>query len=95
MVTRGPIAWSGKCAGRDAYHSSEVIRRGSLRALKQRGVTHLDPSFDTWKFWLSSAAMFAGLLTIALLPSCAKAAELQPHSQAQWTAHIEQSICAD
>lgn len=31
---------------------------------------HLKPSFDTWKFWLSSAAMFAGLLTIALLPSC-------------------------
>jgi hypothetical protein len=51
----------------------------------------LDPSFDTWKFWLSSAAMFAGLLTIALLPSCAKAAELQPHSQGRRTAHIEQS----
>jgi hypothetical protein len=30
----------------------------------------LHPSFDTWKFWLSSAAIFAGFLTIALLPSC-------------------------
>ena len=84
-----------KCAGRDACHSNQVIGQGSLRALNRERIVHLDPSFDTWKFWLSSAAMFAGLLTIALLPSCAKAAELQPHSQAQWTAHIEQSIRAD
>ena len=29
-------------------------------------------SFDSWKFWLSSAAMFAGILVIGLIPGCAK-----------------------
>jgi len=43
------------------------------------------PPFNTRKFWLSSAAIFAGFLTIALLPSCTKAAEPQPH----WTAPLE------
>jgi len=37
---------------------------------KEGEAAHLKPSFDTWKFWLSSAAMFAGFLAIALLPSC-------------------------
>jgi hypothetical protein len=34
-------------------------------------------SFNTRKFWLSSVALFAGVLTIGLLPSCTKAAEPQ------------------
>jgi hypothetical protein len=49
----------------------------------------LDPSFDTWKFWLSSAAIFAGVVASALLPSCAKAAEAQPQSQAWSVAHVQ------
>jgi len=42
----------------------------------------VDPSFNTWKFWISSAAIFAGVLASAFLPSCSKAAEPQYDLQA-------------
>lgn len=78
--------------GRDAVHSSHVICHGTLRAEKSKGeAADLDPSFDTWKFWLSSAAIFAGLVASALLPSCAKAAEAQLQFQDRSIAHMEQS----
>src|SRR5215469_12156383 len=63
-------ARSGTCARRDAYHSSRVIRRAVYAAEYGGESADLNPSFNTWKFWLSSAAIFAGFLTIALLPSC-------------------------
>ena len=47
-------------------------------------------SFDSWKFWLSSAAVFAGILVVGLIPGCAKGAEVQRHYQAP--AHLEQSL---
>jgi hypothetical protein len=28
---------------------------------------HLMKEFDSWKFWLSSAALFAGILAVGLL----------------------------
>jgi hypothetical protein len=42
-----------------------------------------DPPFDARKFWLSSAAIFAGVLVFGLLPSCSKAAEPQQRDQGQ------------
>jgi hypothetical protein len=47
-------------------------------------------SFDSWKFWLSSAAIFAGILVVGLVPGCAKGA--QAHQQIQSPAHAEQSL---
>ena len=40
----------------------------------------MDPSFNSWKFWLSSAVFFAGVLTVGLIPGCAKGEELQYQS---------------
>jgi len=78
-----------KCEGRDAYHGSPTSSAGILRAVKNK---HFDSErpFDTRKFWLSSAAFFAGLLAIALLPSCANAAAPQEPHQGAWTSSIEQ-----
>jgi hypothetical protein len=50
----------------------------------------LDPKFDTWKFWLSSVVMFAGVLTAGLIPGCAKEADSHSQSQSSGSAHIEQ-----
>jgi hypothetical protein len=36
------------------------------------------PLFNTWKFWLSSAVLFAGILTVGLIPGCAKGEEPPP-----------------
>jgi hypothetical protein len=49
----------------------------------------LDPQFNSWKFWLSSAAFFAGLLIVGLIPGCAKGAEPQHQYQSSRTAHVE------
>jgi hypothetical protein len=50
----------------------------------------LDPQFDTWKFWLSSVVLFAGVLTVGLIPGCDKQAESHQQSQSSWTAHAQQ-----
>jgi len=47
----------------------------------KKGPARSDPPFNTRKFWLSSAAFFAGILAVALLPSCGKAAERQSQFQ--------------
>jgi hypothetical protein len=47
-------------------------------------------SFDSWKFWLSSAAIFAGILVVGLVPGCAKGAEAR--QQVQSPAHVEQAL---
>ena len=52
----------------------------------------MDPSFNSWKFWLSSAVFFAGVLTVGLIPGCAKGEELQ--YQGSRAAHIEDSPLA-
>jgi hypothetical protein len=49
-------------------------------------------SFDSWKFWLSSAAMFAGILVVGLIPGCAKAADAQQHRCQSCAVHAEQSV---
>jgi hypothetical protein len=36
------------------------------------------PPFNPWKFWLSSAVLFAGILTVGLIPGCAKGEEPPP-----------------
>ena len=51
-------------------------------------------SFDSWKFWLSSAAMFAGILVVGLIPGCAKGAEArQDHPQSSPV--LEQPLSRD
>ena len=37
----------------------------------------MDPKFNTWKFWLSSAVLFTGVLTVGLIPGCANGEELR------------------
>jgi hypothetical protein len=48
----------------------------------------VDPSSNSWKFWLSSAVFFAGVLAVGLIPGCAKGEELQYQSSSA-AAHIE------
>jgi hypothetical protein len=48
-------------------------------------------SFDSWKFWLSSAAIFAGVLVVGLIPGCAKGADAQRQCQS-CASHLEQSL---
>jgi len=79
-----------KCEGRDTYHGSQVTCPGILHLVNREPAVP-NPPFDARKFWLSSAAMFAGFLVIALLPSCTKAAEPQPPHQSHWTSAIEHS----
>jgi hypothetical protein len=55
-----------------------------------RGVPDLNSPFDSWKFWLSSAAMFAGILIVGLIPGCAKGAEVQHEMQSP--ARLERSL---
>jgi hypothetical protein len=50
----------------------------------------LDPQFDTWKFWLSSVVLFAGVLTVGLIPGCAKEADPHHQSSGSVSAHAEQ-----
>jgi hypothetical protein len=47
----------------------------------KKGSAGSEPPFNTRKFWLSSAVFFAGILAVALLPSCGKAAERQSQSR--------------
>ena len=49
----------------------------------------MDPSFNTWKFWLSSGVFFGGVLTVGLIPGCAKGEELK--YQSSQAARIEDS----
>jgi hypothetical protein len=49
----------------------------------------LDPQFDTWKFWLSSVVLFAGVLTVGLIPGCAKEADPHHPDQSSSTIHVE------
>ena len=49
-------------------------------------------SFDSWKFWLSSAALFAGILVVGLIPGCAKGAELQPQRSQGCALRADQSL---
>ena len=52
-------------------HVKQMMRSGSLGPCrKPKGLSTLNPSFDTWKFWLSSAAIFAGILVAGLIPGC-------------------------
>jgi hypothetical protein len=51
----------------------------------------VDPSFNTWKFWLSSAVFFTGVLIVGLIPGCAKGEELEYSYQSSSAARIEGS----
>jgi hypothetical protein len=57
--------------------------------VKIKRVPDLKSSFDSWKFWLSSAAIFAGVLIVGLIPGCAKGAEPE-HRYQGWTTQVEQ-----
>jgi hypothetical protein len=54
----------------------------------KKGAAGSDSPFNTRKFWLSSAAFFAGLLAVALLPSCGKAAEPQTGYHSRETSSV-------
>jgi hypothetical protein len=50
----------------------------------------LDPQFDTWKFWLSSVVLFAGVLTVGLIPGCAKDEKpQQQQNHSSWSAQAD------
>jgi hypothetical protein len=50
----------------------------------------LDPQFDTWKFWLSSVVLFAGVLTVGLIPGCAKDEKPQQQYHSTVSTHADQ-----
>jgi hypothetical protein len=44
------------------------VSTSQVRAAVNRRGADLNPSFDPWTFWLSSAAMFVGILVAGLIP---------------------------
>lgn len=72
-----------KCRGRDAYHGTQVSCPGILHLVNQKPA-YSQPPFSTRKFLLWSAAIFASLLTIALLPICTRASGRQALHHTHW-----------
>jgi hypothetical protein len=55
------------CRGSGNTHSVRIDMSHVRAAVNRRGAD-LNPSFDPWTLWLSSAAMFVGILVAGLIP---------------------------